>query len=68
MQHTHQKFNKIMDSNLSDVQSLLKNGQKPDSFADHIKQYFKSTTSHTDLCKCMAFKVLNNLNPIGLMK
>ena len=34
---TQQKFNKIMDGHLSNVQRLLKNGQKPDSFAAHLK-------------------------------
>ena len=29
---------------------------------------FKSTTSRTYLCKCMFFKVVNKLNPIGSMK
>ena len=52
----------------SDLQRLLKNRQKPDSFAAHFVQHFNNTTSHTDLRKCMAFKVLNQPNPIGAMR
>ena len=50
------------------LQRLLKNGQKSDSFAAHFVQHFNNTTSRTDLRKCMTFKVINQLNPIGAMK
>ena len=59
---------KIMDGRFSDLQRLLKNGQKSGSFAAHFVQHFNSTTSRTELRKCMTFKVLNQLNPIGAMK
>ena len=41
---------------------------KTDSFADHYKQHFKYTTSHTDLRKCIALKEVKYLNPIVAMK
>ena len=45
-----------------------KNGQKPDFFVDNFKQHFKYITSHTDLRKCMTFKVAKQINGIGAMK
>ena len=66
--NTHQTFKKIMDGHFSDLQHLLKNGQKSDSFAAHFVQHFNNTTSRTDLRKCMTFKVIKQLNPIGAMK
>ena len=57
-----------MDGHFSDLQCLLKNGQKSDSFAAHFVQNFNSTTAHTELRKCMTFKVIKQLNPIGAMK
>ena len=66
--NTQKNFKKRMDGYFSDLQRLLKNGQKSDSFAAHFVQQFNSTTSRTELRKCMTFKVLNQLNPIGAMK
>ena len=66
--NTQQTFKKRMDGHFSDLQHLLKNGQKSDSFAAHFVLHFNNTTSHTDLRKCMAFKVIKQLNPIGVMK
>ena len=66
--NTQQNFKKRMDNHFSDLQRLLKNGQKSDSFAAHFVQHFNNTTSHTYLWKCMTFKVLKQLNPIGAMK
>ena len=43
-------------------------GKKSDLFADHFEQIFNTTTSRTDLCKYMTFKVVKQLNPIGAMK
>ena len=40
-----------MDSHLSDLQRLLKNGQKSDSFDAYFEQPFNTTTSRTDLKK-----------------
>ena len=57
-----------MDGHFSDLQRLLKNGQKSGSFAAHFVQHFKSTTSRIELRKYMTFKVLKQLNPIGAMK
>ena len=56
-----------MDGHLSDLQLLLKNGQKTDSFDAHVVQHFNTTTSHTDLRKYMKLKVVKQLNPIGAM-
>ena len=42
--------------------------QKSDSFAAHFVQHFNNTTSCTELRKCMTFKVIKQLNPIGAMK
>ena len=38
-----------MDGPFSDLQRLLKNGQKSDSFAAHFVQHFNSTKSRTEL-------------------
>ena len=66
--NTQQTFKKRMYSHFSDLQRLLKNGQKSDSFAVHFVQHFNDTMSHTDLRKCMTSNVLKQLNPIGAMK
>ena len=66
--NTQQTFKKKMDGQFSDIQSLLKNGQKSDSFAAHFVQHFNNTTSRTDLRKYMKFKVIKQINPIGTMK
>ena len=66
--NTQQKFKKIIDAHFSDLQRLLKNGQKSDSFASHFVQHFNNTTSRTDLRKCMTLKVIKQLNPIDAMK
>ena len=57
-----------MDGYFSDFQRLLKNGLTSDSFAAHYGQHLKSTTSRTDLCKCMMLKVVNNINSIVEIK
>ena len=66
--NTQQTFKKIMNGHFSDLQRLLKNRQKSDSFPAHFVQHFNSTTSRTELRKCMTFKVLKQLNQIGEMK
>ena len=45
--NTQQTFKKRMNGHFSNQQRLLKNGQKPDSFAAHFVQRFNSTTSRT---------------------
>ena len=57
-----------MDGHLSDLQRLLKNEQKPDSFSAHFAQPLFINTSRTDLHRCMTFKVVKQLNPICAMK
>ena len=57
-----------MDGHFYDLQRLLKNGQKSDSFAAHFVQHFNNTTSRTKLRKCTMFKVIKQLNLIGAMK
>ena len=57
-----------MDGHFSDLLCLLKNGQKSDSFAAHFKQNINTTTARTYVIKYMAFKLVNQLNPIGAMK
>ena len=59
---------KRMDGHFSNLQRLLKNGQKSDSFAAQFVQHFNSTTSRTELRKCMTFKLIKLLNLIGAMK
>ena len=66
--NTQQTFKKRMDGHFSDLQRLLKNRQKSDSLAAHFVQHFNSNTARTQLRKCMTFKVLKQLNPIGAMK
>ena len=50
-----------MDGHFSDLLRLLKNVQKPESFAAHFEQL-------TDLSKYMTLKVVNQLNLIGAMR
>ena len=57
-----------MDGHFSDLQRLLNKGKKSDSFDAHFVQHFNTTTSHTDLCRYMTFKVVRQLNPTGAMK
>ena len=57
-----------MDGNFTDLQRLLKYGQKSDSFAAQFVQHFKNTTSRTDLRQCMTSKIIKRLNLIGAMK
>ena len=52
---------------LSNLQRLLKNGQKSDSFAAHFVLHFNTTTSRADIRKYMTFKVVKQLNPSGAM-
>ena len=66
--NTQHTFKKIMDGHFSDLQRLLKHGQKSDSFASHLVQHCNNTTSRTDLRKCIPFKVIKQLNQIGAMK
>ena len=56
--NTQQTLKKIMDGHFSDILHLLRNGQKPDSFAAHLEQNFNSSMSLTYLCKYMTFKVV----------
>ena len=66
--NTQNTFKKRRDGHFSNLQRLLKNGRKSDSFAAHFVQHFNSTTSRIELRKYMTFKVLKQLNPIGAMK
>ena len=66
--NTHQTFKKIIDGHFSDLQLILKNRQNSDSFASHFVPHFNDTMSRTVLCKCMTFKVVKQLNLIGVMK
>ena len=65
--NTQQTFKKRMDGHFSDLLRLIKNEKKSDSFAAHFVQHFNNTMSRTDLRKCIMFKVINQLNPIGAM-
>ena len=65
---TQQTFKKIMDGHFSNLKCLLKSRHKSDSFAAHFVQNFNNTTSRTDLRKCMTFKIIKKLNPIGTMQ
>ena len=63
--NTQKTFKKCMDSHVSDLLCLLKNGQKSDSFAEHFEHHFYAAMSRTDLRKYMTFKVVKQLNLIG---
>ena len=64
----HKKNKNQMYGNLSDFQRILNNEKKPDSFAAHYEQHFKSAKSHNELGTFMAFKVVKYINHIGSMK
>ena len=66
--NTQKNFKKIMDGHFSDLQRLLKNGQKSDSFATHFIKHSNNTTSRTYLRKYMTFKLIKKLNSNGAMK
>ena len=66
--NTPQKFKNMMDGHFSDVQYLLKTGQKSDSFAAHYNKHFKSTRSNMNLCMCMTFKVSKQIKPTVSIK
>ena len=66
--NTQQTFKEIMDGHFSDLQRLLKNGEKSDSFAAHLVQHFNNTSSCIYLRECMTFKVIKQINLIGAMK
>ena len=59
---------KKMDCHFSNLLSLLKNGQKSDSFSAHFEKRFNTTTSRTDLRKYIAFELVKQINPIVAMK
>ena len=62
---TQQTSKKGMYGHFSDLQRLLKNGQKLYSFAAHFVQNFNNITSRTDLHECITFKVVKQLNMIA---
>ena len=66
--NTQQTLKKRIDGHFFNLQRLLKNGQKSDSFAAHFVQNFNNTMSRTELRKCMTFKVIKQLNTVGTMK
>ena len=66
--NTQQTNTKIADSYFFNVQRLLENGQKLDSFTAHFEQQFKPTTSRTDLREFMTLKVVNKISPIVVIK
>ena len=57
-----------MGGHFSNLQRLLKNEQKSDSFSAHFVQHFNNAMSRTDLRKRMPFRVIKQLNTIGAMK
>ena len=61
--NTQQTFKKIMNGHFSDLLSLLKKGQKSDSFAAHFEQHFYTNTSRTDIRKYMTFKISKSDKP-----
>ena len=59
---------KRMGCHLYDLLHLLKNRKQSYSFSAHSEQHIKFPTSFTDLRKCIAFKLVKQINPIGVMK
>ena len=57
-----------MDFHLSYVQLLLLKSENSYLFKAQYRQHIKSTTSPTDLCKCMTVKVIKHINLIREMK
>ena len=47
--NTQQNFKKIMDGHFSDLQRLIKNGKKSDSFASHFEQHYNTTASRIQI-------------------
>ena len=61
--NTQQTTKKIMDGHFPDILRLIKNVQKPDSFASYLEQYFNATKPHTYIRKYMTFKVVKIYKP-----
>ena len=57
-----------MDGHFSDVQHILKYGQKLDLYDVNYEQQFKPTTLLTDIWDCIPFKVVKHINPIRAIK
>ena len=66
--NTEKTIKKILEDHFSIVQNIIRNGRKPDLLASHYGQRLKYTMSCTDICKCMKFKVVNQINPIVAIK
>ena len=66
--NTKQTFKKIMYGHFSNLQRILKNGKKSDSFPAHFAQHFSTTKSRTDLRKYTTFKGIKQLNLIGALE
>ena len=47
--NTNNTLKKRMGAHFSNLQRLLKNGQKSDSFVAHFGQHFNNTTSRKDI-------------------
>ena len=66
--NNQQTLKNRMDIKFSDFLCVLINGQKLYSFAAHSEQHFNTTSSRTYIRKYMMFKVVKQLNPIGVIK
>ena len=66
--NTQQTFKKLMAGHFSDIQHMVKNGQKPDSFAAHQEKHFKYAIARNYLLNCTMLKVFNQINTIRGLK
>ena len=63
----HNKRPKKMDGHVFNVQIILNNRQKSESFTANYDQQFKSNMSINYLHNCIIFKLVKQINSIGDM-
>ena len=56
--NTQKTLGKIINGTFSNVQQIIKNEKKSDSFTAHYDQHLNYTTSCNDLHNCMPFKLV----------
>ena len=66
--NTQQSLKDRMKGHFQDVQYLIRNNKKADSFASHFAQFFKSEPKPADLREIMNVEILSLLNPFSCVK
>ena len=59
---------KIMGENFQDVAQKVQHNKNPDTFAAQFPQYFNQKLNPQKCHRCMEFKIMYMVSPIGLIK